>query len=60
MTIDDVIDNEVELEFNHIDPAKNEEIRKKLYKYQEIIIPSRDNKFEIMLNDLITLNVVLV
>jgi hypothetical protein len=52
--IDDVIDNEVKIEFNHIDPNKNDEIRRKLNNVKEIIVPSRDLKFEKMLNEFIS------
>ena len=55
--IDDVIDNDFKTEFDHIDPNKNDEIRRRLNNVKEIIIPGRDNKFEKMLNDFINLKV---
>ncbi len=58
--IDDVIDNDFKAEFDKIDPNKNEEIRRKLNNIKEIIIPGRDKKFENMLNEYISLKVLII
>ena len=57
--IDEEIDNDFKREFIQIDPTKNEEIRKKLNNVNEIKLPTRDLKFERILNEFISTKVIL-
>jgi len=47
--IDDEIDSEVKVEFNRIDPNKNDEIWRRLNGTKEGCVPGRDRKFEAIL-----------
>ena len=52
--IEKEIDNDFKREFTHFDPTKDDTIRKKLNNDNEIILPTRELKFERMLNDYIS------